>query len=245
MSEAGDKKTALVTGGSRGLGAAMAKALGKAGFHVLIHYNSNSASAEEVAKDIESSSLVGADLSTIEGADQIYDAVKEKLGGQIDVLVNNAGIALDNPLFKATPEEFEKTINVNMRSSWYLTKRLSRFMIRKKSGRIINVSSVVGSMGNPTQSIYGMTKAALENLTKTAAFELSEYNILVNAIAPGFIESDMTESLSEEAKEAILSRIPLKRMGKPEEISEVVVFLATAGSYMTGTTVHINGGLYV
>jgi len=240
-----ESKIALVTGASRGLGAAMAVALGKAGFKVGIHYNANSASAEKVAAQIENSFLVGADLSTLEGADAIYDVLKKDHGGQIDVLVNNAGIALDNPLFKASPEEFEKTVNVNMRSAWYLTKRLSRFMIRQKSGRVINISSVVGSMGNPTQSIYGMTKAAIENFTKTAAMELAEYNILVNAVAPGFIQSDMTDHIPAEFQEKILSRIPLGRMGNPEEIAEVVVFLATSGTYMTGTTVAVNGGLYV
>jgi 3-oxoacyl-[acyl-carrier protein] reductase len=131
-----------------------------------------------------------------------------------------------------------------MKTVWYLTKRLMRLMIRNRSGRIINISSIIGSIGNPTQSIYGMTKAAIDNFTKTAAMEMAEYGILVNSIAPGFIDTDMTKNLPEEHKNMILSRIPLKRMGTPEEIAQVVGFLATSGTYITGTVIHVNGGMY-
>ena len=237
-----EKKIALVTGGGTGIGAACCIALGKAGFSVGIHYNSSKDKADSLSKTIPDSFTVQGDISTVEGMDAIYDALKEK--GGLDVLVNNAGLALDNPIFSATLEEFEKTINVNMRGTWYLTKRMSRFMIRKKAGRIINISSVIGSVPNPTQSIYGMTKAAIDNLTKVAAIELSQYNILVNSIAPGFIDTDMTKDLAPELQTAILSKIPLGRMGTPDEIGEVVRFLATSGSYMTGSVIHVNGGMY-
>jgi len=132
-----------------------------------------------------------------------------------------------------------------MRSTWYLTKKLTRLMIRAKEGRVINISSVVGFTGNVTQSVYGMTKAAIDNFTKTAALELAGYNILVNAVAPGFIETRMTAELSDEIKAGIFSRIPLGRMGRPEEIAKAVRYLAVDASYCTGTVLHVNGGMYL
>jgi len=239
-----DKKIALVTGGGTGIGAACCRALGNSGFSVGIHYNSSSGKAEALSKEIPGSFLVQGDLSTIEGVDKIYDYIKSECGGQLDVLVNNAGIALDNPIFSATLDEFQKTVDVNMRSTWYLVKRMARFMIRKKSGRIINMSSVVGSVANPAQSVYGMTKAAIDSLTRVAALEFAGYNILVNSVAPGFIETDMTKKIPEEFQAEIMKKIPLARMGKPEEIADVVNFLATSGSYMTGSVIHVNGGMY-
>jgi 3-oxoacyl-[acyl-carrier protein] reductase len=238
-----EKKLALVTGASRGIGKAIAKELNQKGFLVGIHYNSSSQSAEELLKELGDGLLIQADLSTIEGCDKVYEEIKNsKL--TLEVLVNNAGYVKDNPIFNATLEEFDQMININMKTVWYLTKRLMRLMIRNRSGRIINISSIIGSIGNPTQSIYGMTKAAIDNFTKTAAMEMAEYGILVNSIAPGFIDTDMTKNLPEEHKNMILSRIPLKRMGTPEEIAQVVGFLATSGTYITGTVIHVNGGMY-
>ncbi|MES0491373.1 MAG: SDR family oxidoreductase [Leptospirales bacterium] len=239
-----ENKLALVTGGGTGIGAACCRALGEAGFRVGIHYNSSESKAAEVASSIENSFILQGDISTTEGIDQIYDTIKNDHNGQLDVLVNNAGVAMDNPIFKATLDEFQKTVDVNMRATWYIIKRFSRFMIRRKAGRIINMSSVIGSVANPTQSIYGMTKAAIDSLTKVAAVELSQYNILVNAIAPGFIKTDMTEKIPDDLQQSILERIPLGRMGTPEEIGEVVRFLATSGSYITGSILHVNGGMY-
>lgn len=233
---------ALVTGGATGIGAACCRALAAAGFKVGIHYNSSSAAAEKLQLELPGSFIVGADVSTESGVDAVHDAVKAQ--GDLAVVVNNAGMAIDAPLFSAKLEDFDKVVATNMRSTWYLTKRLSRLMIRKKAGRIINISSVVGSTGNPTQSVYGMTKAAIDNFTKTASVELAGYGILVNAVAPGFIETRMTAELGAEIQAGILSRIPLGRMGKPEEIAQVVRFLATEGSYITGTTIHVNGGMY-
>lgn len=238
------EKLALVTGGGTGIGAACCQALDKAGFKVIVHYNSSKGPAEKVASTLKNATLAQADISTLDGCDQLYDLIKKEHGGAIDVLVNNAGIALDNPLFSASPEEFQTTIDVNMRSTWYLTKRMARFMIRKKAGRIINMSSVIGSAPNPTQAIYGMTKAAIDSLTKTAALELAQYNILVNSVAPGFIATEMTKKIPDDLQKVIMEKIPLGRMGSPDEIGEVVSFLATSGSYITGSIIHVNGGMY-
>ncbi len=238
-----EPKIALVTGGGKGIGAACCTLLAEAGFHVGIHYNRSAEDANKLAATLPHSFTLQADISATAGIDKIYDEIKNR-GGNLAVLVNNAGLVSDNPLFSASLEEFENTVNTNMRSTWYLTKRLARFMMRKKAGRIINISSIIGHTGNPTQSIYGMTKAAIDNLTKTAAMEFASYGILVNSIAPGFIETDMTKDLAPELKSKLVERIPLGRVGTPQEIGEVVAFLATKGSYCTGTVFHVNGGMY-
>lgn len=238
-----NKKIAVVTGAGRGIGAAIARELGKKGFIVGIHYNSSAKSAKQLQSEIKDSFLIQADISTIEGCDIIYSAIKDR-PEPLEVLVNNAGFVKDNPLFQASVDEFDAMVALNMKATWYLTKRLMRLMIRNGSGRIINISSIIGSQGNATQSVYGMTKAAIDNFTKVAAIEMAERNILVNSVAPGFIETDMTKDLTEEQKKAIISKIPLSRIGKPEEIADVVGFLATSGSYITGTVIHVNGGMY-
>lgn len=240
MSDA-EKKVALVTGGATGIGAACCRTLAALGYRVGVHYNSSAAAAEALAAELADAFTVGADVSTEAGVDALVEALKDK--GPLAVLVNNAGLALDAPLFSAKVEDFDKTVATNMRSVWLVTKKLSRLMIRRKEGRIINISSVVGSTGNPTQTAYGMTKAAIDNFTKSAAAELAGYNILVNAVAPGFIQTRMTAELSAEVQAAILTRIPLGRMGRPEEVAQVVAFLAGA-TYVTGTVVHVNGGMY-
>ncbi len=238
-----EQKLALVTGASRGIGRAIAKELHQRGFIIGIHFNSSKELAESLLKELGNGFLIEADISSVEGCDKIFEEVK-KTNLPLEVLVNNAGFVKDNPLFSATLEEFDKIIAINMRSVWYLTKRLIRFMIRNKRGRIINISSIIGSTGNPTQSVYGMTKAAIDNFTKTLAMELAEHGILVNSVAPGFIDTDMTKNLPEEHKKQILEKIPLKRMGTPEEVAQVVGFLATSATYITGTTIHVNGGMY-
>ncbi len=240
-----ERGIALVTGGGRGIGAACCRALADSGFRVLVHYNRSGDQAQQLASTLGNESLaIQAELGTIEGMDSIYEALRRDFGGELAVLVNNAGMAKDNPLFTATLEEYQETLDVNLRSVWYLTKRLSRLMIRRKAGRIINLSSVVASMANPTQSVYAMTKGAIESFTRTVALELAEHGILVNAVAPGFIETDMTKDLPEEIRASVLGRVPLGRMGRPEEVAQVVRFLATEGSYVTGTVIHVNGGLY-
>jgi len=236
------ERIALVTGGGTGIGAACCRELASAGYRVGIHYNASAAPAEALAGELENAFLVQADLSTREGADAVYADLKER--GGIHVLVNNAGMTLDAPLFSAKWEDFERVVATNMRATWYLTKRLTRLMFRQRHGRVINLSSVVGSTGNPTQSVYGMTKAAVDNFTKTAAAELAPYGVLVNAVAPGFIETRMTEALSDEVREHILGRVPLGRMGSPEEVARLVRFLAVEGTYCTGAVFHVNGGMY-
>lgn len=235
-------KIALVTGGAGGIGSACCLELSKAGYRVGIHYRSNVDNAKKIQKEIPNSFLVKADLETTDGVDLIYDILKKE--GGIDVLVNNAGMTADGPLLRGKIDEFDRAVNVNMRSTWYLTKRLSRMMTRKSSGRIINISSVVGSTGNIGQTIYGMTKAAINNFTKSAAMELANYNILVNSVAPGFIETKMTEKLPDEAKDRIISQIPLGRMGQADDVAKMVRFLATEANYCTGNVFHVNGGMY-
>ena len=239
-----DKGIALVTGGSGGIGAACCRALGESGFKVGIHFNRGQEQAEKLSSEIPGSFLIQADISSVEGMDSIYDILKKDHGGNIEVLVNNAGVALDNPIFSATLDEFQKTMDINLRSTWYLTKRLARFMIRKKKGRIINISSVVGSAGNAAQSVYGMSKAAINNFTKSASKEFAQYGILVNSVAPGFIKTSMTDTIPEEFAEVFMKAIPLERMGTPEEVAEMVQFLAVKGSYCTGAVFHVNGGMY-
>jgi len=234
---------ALVTGGATGIGAACCRALAGAGMTVAIHHRTSAAAAEDLRQELGSEAfLVQADLATAQGVDALYEEMRAR--GGLDVLVNNAGATVDAPLFSARLEDFDRLVATNMRSTWYLTKRLARLMMRRKTGRIINISSVVGSTGNPGQSIYGMTKAALDNFTRTAALELADYGILVNAVAPGFIQTAMTEALAPEIREGILGRVPLKRMGTPEEVAALVRFLAVEATYCTGTTFHVNGGMY-
>jgi len=234
---------ALVTGGATGIGAACCRALAGAGMTVAIHHRTSAAAAEDLRQELGPEAfLVQADLATAQGVDALYEEMRAR--GGLDVLVNNAGATVDAPLFSARLEDFDRLVATNMRSTWYLTKRLARLMMRRKAGRIINISSVVGSTGNPGQSIYGMTKAALDNFTRTAALELADYGILVNAVAPGFIQTAMTEVLAPEIREGILGRVPLKRMGTPEEVAALVRFLAVEATYCTGTTFHVNGGMY-
>ncbi len=237
-----ETRIALVTGAGTGIGRACARALAADGFEVAVHYNRSAESAAALAAELGRAFTIGADLSDPDGVEVVYAALKAK--GGLEVLVNNAGLCIDAPLFTAKIDDFNAQVATNMRGSWLLIRRLMRLMIRKRRGRIINISSVVGSTGNPGQGIYGMTKAALDNLTRTAAMELAPRNILVNSVAPGFIETAMTEKLSDEVKEAILGRIPLGRMGTPDEVAEVVRFLASSGSYCTGSVFHVNGGMY-
>jgi len=241
------KEIALVTGGAGGIGGAISRSLAAAGYIVGIHYRSRQDAADCLVKELvdngERAFSISGDLSSISGCDEVYN-VLQKRSDPLGVLVNNAGVVSDNPIFSAGVEEFESTVDLNLRGTWYLSKRLSRLMMRRKRGRIINISSVSGSIGNPTQSIYGMTKAGIDSFTKVAAAEFAEYGIGVVGVAPGFIDTEMTARLAPEIREHILGQIPLGRMGSPEEIADVVRFLAVSGTYITGTTIHVNGGLY-
>lgn len=238
-----ERGIALVTGGGTGIGAACCEMLSAEGFSVAVHYNSSRETAENLAERLPNSFVVQADLHTIEGVEKLASEVAAQNNG-LAVLVNNAGIVRDSYIFSSTIDEFELVMNTNLRAAWYLTKRLSKLMMRRRSGRIINISSVIGHTGNEGQTLYGMSKAALDNFTKSCAQEFASYGILVNSIAPGFIDTEMTRQMPAERREEMLARIPLGRVGTPSEIAEIVRFLAISGSYCTGSIIHANGGMY-
>jgi 3-oxoacyl-[acyl-carrier protein] reductase len=236
-------RVALVTGGGTGIGAACCRALAVAGYRVVVHYRSSEESALKLVAELPDALAVRADLGAEASVDGLIADLKEQTG-RVDVLVNNAGFNVNAPMLSMKLEDYDRVAAV-ARGTWYLTKQvLRRFMLRKKWGRIINMTSVVGHTGNPGQIPYTMVKAGLDAFTKSLAQELSGRDILVNAVAPGFIDTDMTGELPEEVRDSILARIPQGRMGKPEEIADVVAYLATRASYINGTVVHVNGGMY-
>ncbi len=238
-----EKPVAIVTGGGRGIGAACCRALSGEGFLVGIHYRSSEEQAKAVLSEIGAGFLLQADLTDIDQVEVLVNKVKEK-AGHVDVLVNNAGLSLNADIVSMKIEQFDAQ-RALLRGIWYLTKRIIRlFMLRQRAGRIINISSVVGHTGNAGQIPYTMEKAALDAFTKSLSKELAGRNILVNSVAPGFIETEMTQNLPEEVQKRILDNITLGRIGRPEEVAEVVAFLATRGSYISGSVIHVNGGLY-
>jgi 3-oxoacyl-[acyl-carrier protein] reductase len=233
----------VVTGGATGIGAACVRELAAKGFRVGIHYRQSAAAAQSLLAEIGDGFLLPADLADIAQIDAMVETLKGQTD-RLDVLVNNAGVSLDADMQRMRIEQFDAQRAV-VRGAWYLTKRVLRqYMLRANSGRIINISSVVGHTGNGGQIPYAMEKAAMDALTKSLARELRGRDILVNSVAPGFIATEMTARLPEEVRTGILAGIPLNRMGRPEEVAEVVGFLALAGSYITGTVIHVNGGLY-
>lgn len=237
------RPVALVTGGATGIGAACCRALADQGFLVGIHYHASEQAARTLLDAIGNGFLLRADLADISQVEAMTTALKSSVN-RLDVLINNAGISVNADIHAMKIEQFDAQ-RALLRGTWYLTKRMIRlFMLRANRGRIINISSVVGHTGNGGQIPYTMEKAALDAFTKSLAAELKGRNILVNSIAPGFIDTEMTSLLPEEVRSRILSRIPLERMGRPEEVAEVAAFLATRGSYITGSVVHVNGGLY-
>lgn len=239
----GEKRVALVTGGATGIGAACVRELAGKGFRVGIHYRSSGAAASSLREEIGDGFLLAGDLADIAQIEAMVETLKAQTD-RLDVLVNNAGVSLDADMQRMRIEQFDAQRAV-VRGAWYLTKRVLRqYMLRANGGRIINISSVVGHTGNEGQIPYTMEKAAMDALTKSLARELRGRDILVNSVAPGFIATEMTARLPEEVQAGILAGIPLNRMGRPEEVAEVVGFLATAGSYITGTVIHVNGGLY-
>jgi 3-oxoacyl-[acyl-carrier protein] reductase len=243
MAEESEQRVALVTGGGTGIGAACCRALAAEGFRVGIHYRSSEETAQKLAAELSDSFTVRADLSDAEQIDAMVKELKE-LAGRVDVLVNNAGFNVNAPMLAMKLDDYDAVAGI-ARGTWYLTKGiLRRFMLRKKNGRIINISSVVGHTGNPGQIPYTMVKAGLDAFTKSLAQELAGREITVNSVAPGFIETDMTEELPEEVKQAILMRIPQQRMGTVEEVADVVAWLATRASYVNGGVIHVNGGLF-
>ena len=238
-----DKPVALITGGATGIGAACCRALAAEGFHVGIHYRKSAEQAQKILDEIKDGFLIQADLADIEDVEAMVAKIKED-AGRIDVLVNNAGQSINADIFSMKIEQFDEQ-RALARGIWYLTKRILRqFLLRSPSGRIINISSVVGHTGNAGQIPYTMEKAALDAFTKSLAQELRGRNILVNSVAPGFIETEMTRALPDDVKSRVLAGITLNRTGLPEEVAEVVAFLATKGTYITGSVIHVNGGLY-
>lgn len=242
-------KTALVTGASRGIGRAIALELAAAGADVAVNYAGSEEAAAAVAREIEGMGrraiTIKADVGNASEAEQMVSQTIEAFG-HIDILVNNAGITRDNLIMRMKEEEFDQVINTNLKGVFNCIKAVTRPMMKQRSGRIINISSVVGALGNPGQANYVAAKAGVIGLTKASARELASRGITVNAVAPGFIATDMTDKLSDEQKGALLPQIPLGRMGGPEEIARVVRFLASEdASYLTGQTLHVDGGMYM
>ena len=237
-------KVALVTGASRGIGKSIAMQLGNAGYKVAIHYRSNKESAEALAEEIPGSKTFCADLGNEDECTSLAKQVKAEMG-QINVLVNNAGMSIDQVLTFAKPADFSRLLDVNLKSVFNLSKACSRFMIRQKSGSIINITSVVGHTGNAGQSMYSATKGAITAFTKSIAADLAPFGIRANCVAPGFIETDMTGALEDEVQDKILAKVPMKRLGQPKDVANAVEFLASdKSSYCTGSTIHVNGGMY-
>jgi 3-oxoacyl-[acyl-carrier protein] reductase len=243
MSETNEAPVALVTGGGTGIGAACCRRLAAEGFRVGIHYRSSEEKAKKLAAELEGSFTIRADLMDSETLDAMIKELKG-VAGRIDVLVNNAGYNVNAPMLSMNLEQYDSVASV-ARGTWYLSKLvLRRFMMRKGTGRIINITSVVGHTGNAGQIPYTMVKAGLDAFTKSLTQELTGRDILVNSVAPGFVETEMTEELPEEIQEQILAKVPLGRVADADEIADVVAFLATRGSYVHGSVLHVNGGMY-
>lgn len=242
-------KTAIVTGASRGIGRKIALELGKEGYNVVVNYAGNKEKAEQVVSEIKEfgvdAFVIQANVSEI---DEVKAMIKETTNqfGTIDVLVNNAGITKDNLLMRMKQDEWDDVINTNLKGVFNCVQAVTRPMLKQKSGRIINLSSVVGALGNPGQVNYVATKSGVEGMTRTFARELASRGITCNAVAPGFIVSDMTDQLSDDLKEQMKSQIPLARFGEDSDIANTVAFLASdKASYITGQTIHVNGGMYM
>ncbi len=240
-------KIAVVTGASRGLGREIALTLAGRGATVIVNYNGSAAKAEEVVKEIEAAGgkaeAVQCNVAEFDKAAELMSYVV-KTYGRVDILVNNAGITRDNLLMKMSEEEFDSVINTNLKGAFNCIKHISRQMLKQRSGRIINLSSVSGVMGNMGQANYCASKAGLIGLTKSVARELATRGITSNAIAPGFIDTEMTEVLTDSVKEAALNQIPMKKFGSPKDVAETVAFLASdAAGYITGQVICIDGGM--
>jgi len=241
-------RVAIVTGGSRGIGLASARLLAEGGASVVVS-GRDAARLEAATRELEATGAavlgVAADAARREDVDRLVEAARERFG-RLDVLVNNAGMTRDQLLVRMKDDDWDQVLDTNLRGVFLMTRAVGKVMMRQRSGRIINISSTAGAMGNAGQVNYSAAKAGVIGLTKAAARELAHWNILVNAVAPGLIETDMTASLPAEAREALLGQVPLKRIGVARDVAEVVRFLAGEGAaYITGQTIHVNGGLYM
>ncbi len=241
---------AVVTGGSRGIGAAICEELGRSGAKVVVNYSGSQGPAEEVASKINEiggggeAVVAQADVSDAEQAQGLIDEAIEQFG-RIDILVNNAGMNIDKPVAKLEVEEWNQVIQLDLNGVFYAMQAALQHMTEQESGKIINISSVIGEQGNMMQANYAAAKSGLFGLTKTAALELAQSGITVNAVAPGFVETDMVEAIPEDVQDAILSQIPLGRFAQAEEIARAVRYILEEGDYMTGSVLDINGGFYM
>ncbi|MDW3863920.1 3-oxoacyl-[acyl-carrier-protein] reductase [Staphylococcus saprophyticus] len=242
-------KSALVTGASRGIGRSIAIQLAEEGYKVAVNYAGNKEKADAVVEEIKAKGVEAfAIQANVANGDEVKVMIKEVVSqfGSVDVLVNNAGITRDNLLMRMKEQEWDDVIDTNLKGVFNCIQKVTPQMLRQKSGSIINLSSVVGAVGNPGQANYVATKAGVIGLTKSAARELASRNITVNAVAPGFIVSDMTDALSEELKAQMLEQIPLAKFGEDSDIANTVAFLASEkAKYITGQTIHVNGGMYM
>ncbi|MGN1182266.1 MAG: 3-oxoacyl-[acyl-carrier-protein] reductase [Faecalibacillus sp.] len=243
-----DGKVALVTGGTRGIGKAVALKLASKGANIVINYRGHHQElAEETKKEVEQlgvkCSLMNADVASFEQTKDMFDLIKKEFG-HLDILVNNAGITKDNLILRMKEEDFDSVIDINLKGTFNCMKHATRLMMKQKSGRIVSLSSVVGVMGNAGQVNYAASKAGIIGMTKSLAREVSSRGITVNAIAPGFIQTAMTDGLSNEIKNQMLSQIPLGCFGEVDDIANTVLFLVSdEAKYITGQTIHVDGGM--
>jgi len=240
-------KTVLVTGGSRGIGKAIIKAFAESGANVVINYVSSEKAANDLVNEITAAGgkalAVKADVSQFADAEKLVERAIEAFG-KIDVLINNSGITKDNLMLRMTEDDFDKVIDVNLKGTWNMCKNITRHFLKNRAGTIINITSVVGLIGNPGQANYVASKAGVIGLTKTLAKEFGSRNIRVNAVAPGFIDTEMTSELPEHVKQHYLGQIPLARFGSTEDIANACLFLASDQStYITGQVISVNGGM--
>lgn len=241
-------KTAIVTGGSRGIGRHIALALAERGANVAINYRSSKGGADEVTSEIEKLRVKGmaiqADISQMSEARKVVEQTQQEWG-RVDILVNNAGITRDKSMKQMTDEDWQAIIDTNLNSVFATCSQVSPVMIDQEYGRIINISSFVGQSGNFGQANYSAAKGGVIAFTKTMALEMAKYDITVNAIAPGFIETEMLEQIPDKIREKLTARVPMRRFGLPEEVAKAVAFLATDGDYITGQQLNVNGGIYM
>ncbi len=241
-------KVALVTGASRGIGRAVALELARAGAAVAVNYAASEAAAQEVVREIKTLGVealaVKFDVAEVEAVAQGIEEIEKALG-PVDILVNNAGLTRDALLMRLKEEDWDRVLSVNLKGTFLVTKAVIPGMLKRRWGRIINISSVVAFSGNPGQTNYAASKAGLVGFSRSLALEVARRGVTVNVVAPGFIETDMTAALSEKARDALLSQVPMGRAGTPEEVAHAVAFLASEkASYITGAVLHVNGGLW-
>lgn len=242
-------KVALVTGAGRGIGKEIAKTLASCGAFVIVNYNSSPEAAEQTVKEIIKQGGMAApvqcDVSDFDACGKMMEMIINNYG-HLDILVNNAGITRDGLIMKMSEEDFDRVLDTNLKGAFHTIRHASRYFLKQKSGKIINISSVSGVMGNAGQANYSASKAGVIGLTKSVARELSSRGITCNAVAPGFIDTEMTAQMTDKAKEAVKTQIPLGRVGKVDDIAEVVTFLASEkASYITGQVISVDGGMSI